>query len=70
MNMDSDIYKLKTLISFYDILFENLDIELVGSYYFGNVNKRGEIGTNSEYLRKLKELGNNLSQYFRKDESL
>jgi multimeric flavodoxin WrbA len=70
MNMDSDIYKLKTLISFYDIFFENLNIELVGSYYFGNVNKRGEIGTNSEYLRKLKELGKNLSQYFRKDESL
>lgn len=64
MNMNSDIHKLKIFIKFYDILFNNLDIELVDSYFFGNINKKGEIATNSEYLRQVEYLGKNLIEYF------
>ncbi len=64
MNMNSDIHKLKIFIKFYDILFDNLDIELVDSYFFGNINKKGEIATNSEYLRQVEYLGKNLIEYF------
>ena len=64
MNMSSDIHKLKILINFYDILFDNLDIELVDSYYFGNINEKGEIGNNSEYIKQIDYLGKNLIEYF------
>lgn len=66
MNMNSDIYKLKIFIKFYDILFDNLDIELVDSYYFGNINRKGEIGNNSEYIKKVEYLGKNLIGHFKK----
>jgi multimeric flavodoxin WrbA len=70
MNMNSDIHKLKIVIKFYDFLFDNLDIELVDTYFFGNINEKGEIGTNSEYLRQIDYLGKNLIEYFKKTESL
>ena len=66
MNMNSDIHKLKIFIKFYDILFDNLDIELVDSYFFGNINEKGEFGRNSEYLRQVEYLGKNLIEYFKK----
>ena len=47
-----------------DFLFDNLDIELVDAYYFGNINERGDIDTNSEYLRQIDNLGKNLIKYF------
>jgi len=70
MNMNSDIHKLKIFINFYDILFDNLDIELVDSYYFGKINEKGAIGANSEYLKKIDDLGKNLIEYFKKTEDL
>ena len=66
MNMNSEIHKLKIVIKFYDFLFDNLDIELVDTYFFGNINEKGEIGTNSEYNRQIDYLGKNLIEHFRK----
>ena len=66
--MNSEIHKLKIFIKFYDILFDNLSIELVDSYFFGNINKKGEIATNSEYLRQVEYLGKNLIEYFKKSD--
>ena len=66
MNMNSDIHKIKILIKFYDFLFDNLDVELVDTYFFGNINEKGEIGTNTEYLRQIDYLGKNLIEHFKK----
>lgn len=66
MNMNSDIHKIKILVKFYDFLFDNLDIKLVDTYFFGNINEKGEIGTNSEYLRQIDYLGKNLIEHFKK----
>jgi multimeric flavodoxin WrbA len=66
MNMHSDIHKLDIVIKFYDFLFDNLDMELVDAYYFGNINERGDIDTNAEYLRQMDHLGKNLIKYFEK----
>jgi hypothetical protein len=66
MNMHSDIHKLDIVIKFYDFLFDNLDMELVDAYYFGNINERGDIDANAEYLRQMDHLGKNLIKYSKK----
>lgn len=63
MNMNSDNHKTKILINFYEILFKNLDIELVDKYYFGNINEKAEICAKPEYLKQIDNLGKNLSNF-------
>ncbi len=61
MDMNIDIYKLKIFKDFYNILFENLDIELVDDCILGNINKKGEILKKAEHLEKVNSLTANLS---------
>ncbi len=65
MNMNRDIHKLEIVIKFYDFLFENLDVKLVDTYFFDNIDEKGEINTNSEYLNQIDYLGKNLINYFK-----
>ena len=65
MNMNRDIHKLEIVINFYDFLFENLDVKLVDTYFFDNIDEKGEINTNSEYLNQIDYLGKNLIKYFK-----
>lgn len=61
MNMHSDIYKTQIFLDFYKIIFEQLKMPLVDTYLFGNVNEKGEILKNAQYLDQIKQLGRTLS---------
>ena len=61
MNMNSDIYKCKIFLDFYKIIFDNLNMTLVDTCLFGNVNEKGAIQKNTEYLNKIDRLGKTLS---------
>lgn len=61
MNMNSDIYKTKIFLDFYKIIFENLNMTLVDTCLFGNVNKKGVIQKNTEYLNQIDQLGKTLT---------
>ena len=50
--MNSDIYKIKIFLDFYKIIFDNLKMTLVDTCLFGNVNEKGAIQKNTEYLNK------------------
>ncbi len=60
MNMNSDIYKSKIFLDFYKIVFDNLNMILVETCLFGNVNEKGVIQKNSEYLNQINQLGKTL----------
>ena len=51
--MNSDIYKIKIFLDFYKIIFDNLKMTLVDTCLFGNVNEKGAIQKNTEYLNKI-----------------
>jgi len=53
MDMNSDIYKIKIFLDFYKIIFDNLKMTLVDTCLFGNVNEKGAIQKNTEYLNKI-----------------
>ncbi len=61
MNMNSDIYKSKIFLDFYKIIFENLNMTLVDTFLFGNVNEKGVIKKNTEYLNQIDRLGKTLT---------
>jgi len=61
MDMNSDIYKIKIFLDFYKIIFDNLKMNLVDTCLFGNVNEKGAIQKNTEYLNKIDRLGKTLS---------
>ena len=61
MHMNSDIYKIKIFVDFYKIIFDNLKMTLVDTCLFGNVNEKGAIQKNTEYLNKIDRLGKTLS---------
>jgi multimeric flavodoxin WrbA len=61
MNMNSDIYKIKIFLDFYKIIFDNLKMTMVDTCLFGNVNEKGAIQKNTEYLNKIDRLGKTLS---------
>ncbi|MGD9081782.1 MAG: flavodoxin family protein [Desulfobacterales bacterium] len=60
MHMNSDIYKIKIFLDFYKIIFDNLKMTLVDTCLFGNVNEKGAIQKNTEYLNKIDRLGKTL----------
>lgn len=57
MNMNSDIYKTKIFLDFYNIVFENLKMDLIETCLFGNVNEKGEIFDHPDYLDQIDRLG-------------
>ncbi len=61
MNMNSDIYKSKIFLDFYKIIFENLNMTLVDTFLFGNVNEKGVIKKNTGYLNQIDRLGKTLT---------
>ncbi len=61
MNMNSDIYKTKIFLDFYQIIFDNLNMTLVDTCLFGNVNEKGMIKHNAEYLNQIERLGKTLT---------
>ncbi len=61
MNMNSDIYKTKNFLDFYQIIFDNLNMTLVDTCLFGNVNEKGMIKQNTEYLNQIDWLGKTLT---------
>ena len=61
MDMNSDIYKIKIFLDFYKIIFDNLKMTLVDTFLFGNVNEKGAIQKNTEYLNIIDRLGKTLS---------
>ena len=61
MTTNSDIYEIKIFLDFYKIIFENLKMTLVDTCLFGNVNEKGAIQKNTEYLNKIARLGKTLS---------
>ena len=61
MDMNSDIYKIKIFLDFYKIIFDNLKVILVDTCLFGNVNEKGVILKNVEYLNQIDRLGKTLS---------
>jgi multimeric flavodoxin WrbA len=61
MDMNSDIYKIKIFLDFYKIIFDNLKMTLVDTCLFGNINDKGAIQKNAEYLDKIDRLGKTLS---------
>ena len=61
MHMNSDIYKIKIFLDFFKIIFDNLKMTLVDTCLFGNVNEKGAIHKNTEYLNKIDRLGKTLS---------
>ena len=65
MNMNSDIYKSKIFLDFYKIVCDNLNMILVDTFLFGNVNAKGAILKNAEYLTQIDRLGKTLSDRLR-----
>jgi hypothetical protein len=61
MDMNSDIYKIDIFLDFYKIIFDNLKMTLVDTCLFGNVNEKGAIQKNTDYLNQIDRLGKTLS---------
>ncbi len=62
MNMSSDNYKTKIFQEFFQIVFDNLNMDLMDTHLFGNINEKGEIENNPKYLDQIDQLGKTLAK--------
>ena len=60
MNMKQDNYKTQLFINFYDILFDNLELVKCNTFLFDNVNEKGEILNNPDYIKQAHIFGKSL----------